>query len=333
MFFIVITISSSSIILFDFSHKNEAYAIPPCRSSGHPLVLKYKVEGAAVKYICYEGQYIIGVAIDTTNNGTITLEIPRKVLNPKHEDCKRDIPLQAVINGLYAQLDEKDLPTYRIISIPFTKGTTHIEISDFDLFVPEYSHGIKMDCPAAESEQLLPPLKQLAVGVLPKDITCSQGLKLVFKSSNSSPVCLKPQTAQKLVERGWGLIKAQQSTEKVLQSLNITNTNYSIMYHIVGGRLLHGIADAQSGSIVLSLNATSDGEITAIFPRLKVDASCTSNLELFVLEDRAEVHYEKMISPSERSLTFKFINGTKEIEIIGQAVCGGMPTGAGPFLK
>ena len=33
---------------------------------------------------------------------------------------------------------------------------------------------------------------------------CREGLKLIFKSSNDSPACVKPETAGKLVERGWG---------------------------------------------------------------------------------------------------------------------------------
>ncbi len=49
----------------------------------------------------------------------------------------------------------------------------------------------------------LSPKKQLEFGVTPVDIICKEGLELVFKSSDNSPVCVKPETAEKLIERGW----------------------------------------------------------------------------------------------------------------------------------
>jgi len=55
------------------------------------------------------------------------------------------------------------------------------------------------------SEQIdsnLPPLKQISSGTLPENVTCTEGLKLIFKYDNS-PACVKPSTAQKLLERGW----------------------------------------------------------------------------------------------------------------------------------
>jgi hypothetical protein len=53
---------------------------------------------------------------------------------------------------------------------------------------------------------LLSPLKQLESGILPKDIQCKQGFVLLVKVSNNSPACVKPTTAQKLVEHRWGIM-------------------------------------------------------------------------------------------------------------------------------
>lgn len=49
----------------------------------------------------------------------------------------------------------------------------------------------------------LPPLKQIASGTLPENVTCTEGLQLIFKSTDGSPACVKPKTAEKLIERGW----------------------------------------------------------------------------------------------------------------------------------
>jgi len=49
----------------------------------------------------------------------------------------------------------------------------------------------------------LSPKQQVEEGILPTDVICKDGLELIFKSKNNSPNCVKPNTAKKLVERGW----------------------------------------------------------------------------------------------------------------------------------
>jgi YVTN family beta-propeller protein len=49
----------------------------------------------------------------------------------------------------------------------------------------------------------LSPLKQFSSGVDPQNITCKDGLSLVFKKSNSQPACVNHSSIQKLIERGW----------------------------------------------------------------------------------------------------------------------------------
>jgi hypothetical protein len=48
------------------------------------------------------------------------------------------------------------------------------------------------------------PLKQFKSGIAAKDVTCKQGLQLIFKFTDYSPACVTPQTKEKLFERGWG---------------------------------------------------------------------------------------------------------------------------------
>jgi len=49
------------------------------------------------------------------------------------------------------------------------------------------------------------PLKQVAQGIEPEAVLCNEGLVLIIKYSGS-PACVKPETAVKLEERGWGSI-------------------------------------------------------------------------------------------------------------------------------
>ncbi len=52
------------------------------------------------------------------------------------------------------------------------------------------------------------PLNQIKQGIEAKDVLCHDGIILVIKTEDGSPACVKPQTALKLVERGWGTIVA-----------------------------------------------------------------------------------------------------------------------------
>lgn len=52
-------------------------------------------------------------------------------------------------------------------------------------------------------ETIPSPKKQIKIGIDPKNVTCNDGLELIFKSTDGSPACVKPRTAQKLIERGW----------------------------------------------------------------------------------------------------------------------------------
>lgn len=52
------------------------------------------------------------------------------------------------------------------------------------------------------------------------EIQCKNGLVLVTKSTDGSPTCVKPETKQKLIERGWakslGSVVSQKSSENIL---------------------------------------------------------------------------------------------------------------------
>jgi hypothetical protein len=55
--------------------------------------------------------------------------------------------------------------------------------------------------------KLMPPKQQIVSGISFEQIRCDTYLILIKKSSDNSPACVKPDTAQKLAERGWGVLK------------------------------------------------------------------------------------------------------------------------------
>ena len=64
-------------------------------------------------------------------------------------------------------------------------------------------------------ETISPPKQQLKNNIAPTDISCKIDLVLIFKATDNSPACVKPSTAQKLLERGWTIL-GHQISEKEL---------------------------------------------------------------------------------------------------------------------
>jgi hypothetical protein len=54
------------------------------------------------------------------------------------------------------------------------------------------------------------PLKQISDGIKPEYVICNEGLQIILKSSNDFPACVKPDSVEKLIKRGWGKIMSIQ---------------------------------------------------------------------------------------------------------------------------
>jgi hypothetical protein len=54
-------------------------------------------------------------------------------------------------------------------------------------------------------EKISPPNQQLKNNIAPADISCKIDFVLIFKASDKSPACVKSTSAEKLIERGWGI--------------------------------------------------------------------------------------------------------------------------------
>ena len=55
-----------------------------------------------------------------------------------------------------------------------------------------------------EEYESMAPLKQVESGVAPEDVQCDDTMELIFKKSTGAPACVTPNTAERLVQLGWG---------------------------------------------------------------------------------------------------------------------------------
>ena len=75
------------------------------------------------------------------------------------------------------------------------------ELIDGQLHISPYS--ISFDSYNPDSQFILPPQKLYKAGIPIEQIHCKSYLELAIKSSDGSPVCLKPKSIDTLYNRGW----------------------------------------------------------------------------------------------------------------------------------
>ncbi|MGI0094334.1 MAG: serpin family protein, partial [Nitrosotalea sp.] len=71
-----------------------------------------------------------------------------------------------------------------------------------------------------------PPLVQFRASTPASDTICLENLTLVIKTENSHPACVTQQTAQRLVQLGWGQISAKQ-TKPSTENPSDANNNFA----------------------------------------------------------------------------------------------------------
>ena len=185
------------------------------------------------------------------------------------------------------------------------------------------TYGFSVVSDATSNSKIIPsPLKQFKSGILPNNIQCKTGLALIFKTKDMSPVCVKSNTETKLVERGWACKTLSHSAHTVIsvQTMNVTNTNFTINYTITANnKLVNAKFDNKYIVLTLLLDATHDGTLTVTIPKALLNAKNDNNqdLQFIILEDGQEITYRQIHSTiTDRTLSISFQNNTSKIEII-----------------
>jgi hypothetical protein len=80
---------------------------------------------------------------------------------------------------------------------------------------------------------ILSPRQQMASGISSENVVCSDDMVLIKKLSTNSVACVKPQTAQKLVEREWGTILLNNTQEPAIISSDASKSSQAYNTSII----------------------------------------------------------------------------------------------------
>ncbi|MCV0410309.1 PEFG-CTERM sorting domain-containing protein [Nitrosopumilus sp.] len=168
-------------------------------------------------------------------------------------------------------------------------------------------------------------IAQVTVGVDKKFSTEVTAGGALMKAEGSYTITVQYGTenrsAETTFEFGGSTITPPKNTGVTDTTVSIEGSNDLIGYTITGGKLLSIMPDVEANSLIVSIDATSDGSLTLTIPRSVLDATMNGeDDEFFVLIDGEEVDFEETTSATERILTIAFPVGAEEIEIIGTFV-------------
>lgn len=191
------SIALMSIVVLCFTFQSSAFGSPV------PIILTGDESSLDLK---------IGETVDINSNFQVTLvNILDDSRCPSDVTCIWEGTVSAEINIMK---DGESRGTY-VIPIGLADGMESQLIDDFYVMLYdvtpypvstkqiESSEYVATLIISKVTEKIDSPLKQFKSGVPINETKCSDDLKLVIKSSNSSPACVKPETVNKLLLRGW----------------------------------------------------------------------------------------------------------------------------------
>lgn len=158
--------------------------------------------------------------VDAIFNGTVvSKKFESNTVGGTKVDFQVDQSFKGRIHGL-VNINAGDFPWYGrdTIGDPFHVGKNYFVVAEQrngNLFVGNdgcyfsshafsVDHWNQIDLPITTLEpEILPPKHQTSNNVSDEEIICNEGLQLIFKISDNSPACVKPETKTELIERGW----------------------------------------------------------------------------------------------------------------------------------
>lgn len=116
-------------------------------------------------------------------------------------------------------------------------------------------------------------------------------------------------------------LKASPTTRQLQIESSPQNIDFKPTYLIQGGSIKNFAIDPELKSLIVSLDTSSDGELTIKLPRDVIDAKTDGQDDVFfVLLNGIEKPFDETKKLEFRTLTIPFTYGTKTIEIIGTQV-------------
>lgn len=268
--------------------------------------------------------------IDMQNQGSVTIELPKSVWHIADSECKPTSPI-ILVDGKEATFTEHFDKDKRILTISAVKDSKIIELIVTGPSAPHTTSLMYGQFCLLQEQKIFPsPKKQMDLGFMLYDVQCRDMLIKIIKNSNNSPLCVYPKTAEKLIEREWGvkfLLEKDKDPKTPFEldkkyTLQVNDSIFEVRYSVIGSQLQEITVDPASLSIIVNLENSEKGHFTIEIPRKLLDAQSGPDgtgvdVDFFVLVNGSEVDFEESSDQFQRTLMIPLEEGASQIEIIG----------------
>lgn len=205
LFIIMTSFILVSLTSISYSQYVETCEDPKLQREFMPIELDYQIEGGILTSMC-KSERINSVItkINAEQDGQLTITIPKKVVySLSSTNCEDNSDL-IILTDNEETAHSKSTHTKKdnIITVGFSKGVHTIEFIG-TVILPDPSPAQYCGIVMGFDSRFLPPKFQLERGMNPEYVKCNSGLVVAHKYADESPACIKPQSMQKLVQRGW----------------------------------------------------------------------------------------------------------------------------------
>ena len=213
------------------------------------------------------------------------------------------------------------------------RGHPNIPADWEDPCVPDY---FSYDPDFFNFREVITPLKQLKHKIPIDKIRCYDDKVLLFRNSNGSPACVKPETKIKLIERGYAIqtefsvnntgVGYNDSITHLVFEVAKDDLTFDVSYAIKGGIVEDMVFSKNTNSLLVKIDSTDKGNLTLGIPRNLLDAKFDYCIPIksnppddtfIVLLDGKEIAYDEIATTNEsRTLQILFLEKSTKIEVV-----------------
>src|SRR5829696_1738490 len=276
--------------------------------------LMYNITGGEVSSITADrAQSTLLINIASREDGTLTIELPRNVIDSKAQG-NTDEEYAVFVDDQPNDFDETtNNNEARVLEIGFDNGAEQIEIAGTQIAAIDAT-----DATATEADNAT-------------TIT-TQGDTTTI--TTGGPTVITEDNATEATATGGDTPNATGPTTVTASNtfdLTIDDQTYPLMYNITGGEVSSITADRAQSTLLINVASREDGTLTIELPRNVIDSKAQGNTdeEYAVFVDDQPNDFEETTNNNEaRVLEIGFDNGAEQIEIAGTQIAAIDATGA-----
>src|SRR5215218_2987696 len=276
--------------------------------------LMYNITGGEVSSITADrAQSTLLINIASREDGTLTIELPRNVIDSKAQG-NTDEEYAVFVDDQPNDFEETtNNNEARVLEIGFDNGAEQIEIAGTQIAAIDATGATATEADNATTITTEGDTTTITTGG-PTVITEDNATGATARSGDT-PNATGPRTV----------------TASNTFNLTIDDQTYPLMYNITGGEVSSITADRAQSTLLINVASREDGTLTIELPRNVIDSKAQGNTdeEYAVFVDDQPNDFEETTNNNEaRVLEIGFDNGAEQIEIAGTQIAAIDATGA-----